>query len=460
MTRFLITVLRISEVLAQESPAKVEAALSSSFDLSLAYENIVSRIYKSNPKGFVILRWVLFAMYPLTLEQLRFAYAIEEGMEDLNPKQLPFTTFINSTLGLLVLDRESNTVRIAHSTMKDYIPKYLSEHFPDTNGHPLLARTCLTFLNFHALSNESDRARFGSGGDLSPFFEYAAFQWGHHAREAGDDEKTDNMAVKWLLSERMHQVHIVREEIQRYHFLSYAQPPSPLYEACYFGLCSTVATLLKTGQDVNALDSNGRGPLYSAVCQNRLAVIQLLFECQNLDVNIQDIDGVTPLHAASRLRHVNIVRLFLTLPTRIKLPSFLPSFLTSILRFFVSFFLQLPSNVKVNVQDNNGCTALSSAAKDGHKDIIELLLQHPDININIQDNDGWTALTRAVDGGHADTVRLLLENDDIDVPASRVGEAGFWESALASQLAVAPQGKHMSLPDDLRRQLREMANNE
>jgi hypothetical protein len=416
----------------------------------VAYENMISRISDSNPKGLKLLHWVLLAMYPLTLEQLRFACAIEQGMKNLDPEQhLPFhQNFITSTLGLLVQDSESNIVRFVHPTFKDYLTEHACRYFSDR--HSLLARTCLTFLNFDAFSTESGRGRFYNGGDLNPFFEYAAFQWGHHAREAGDDKEICDMAVQWL-SERMPQVHNVREKIRQHDILSYVQPPSPLYEACYFGLCSHVAKLLELGHNVNALDSRRRGSLYSAVWQNRLDVVQLLFKCWNLDINVQDEDGVTPLHAASRLGHIKMVQLFLTL-RRAKIPSFLPSFIRFFLCLFCRFFL--PTwNVDVNVQDKNGTTALASAAKQGYKDIVEMLLQHPDIDINARDKDGWTALTRAVDGDHADTVHLLLGNGDIDVLASRVGEAGFWESTLVSRLAVAPQGEHMSLPDDLRLQL-------
>jgi hypothetical protein len=211
-------------------------------------------------------------MYPLTVKQLRFAYAVNEATINLNPKQhLPFFDCIKETGGLLVVDREFNTVRFAHSTIKDHLVGHSHRYFPD--GHSLLASTCLTFLNLCDLSNEHGRSRFDRGGDLSPFFEYASFQWGHHARELGDDEKTGKMAMQWLLSECMHQVYTVCEKVHKYHFLSYVQPPSPLYEACYFGLCSPVAKLLKLGQDVNAPDSNGRRPLYSAVCQNHPAVV-------------------------------------------------------------------------------------------------------------------------------------------------------------------------------------------
>jgi hypothetical protein len=418
---------------------------------------MISRISNSNHKALKLFHWVLFAMHPLTLEQLRFAYAVEEGMDDLDPKQrLPFRTFIDLTLGLLIVDRVSNTVRVAHSTMKDYLTQHFFEHFPlaGTNGHLLLARTCLTFLSFRAFSTESGRARFHSGGDLSPFFEYAAFQWGHHAREAGDDKETCDMAVRWLLSERMQQVHIVRKKIRQFDFLSCdVKPPSPLYEACYFGLCSQVAELLSLGQDVTVLGSNGRGPLYSAVCQNHLAVVQLLFKCWNLDVNVQNDEGVTPLHAASRSGHLKIVQHFLTLP-RIKIPSFLPPSFRFFLRFFLRFFV--PSSwtwtVEVNAQDVNGWTALISAAQSGHTDIVDLLLQHPDIDINIRDNHGWTALTRAVDGGHTESVRRLLRNEGIDMAASKVREVELWES-VESGCELFAQGEHMSLPYDLRRQL-------
>jgi ankyrin repeat protein len=441
-------VLHIYDVLNQETPAKAEAAAAQSTrNLSLTYEKMLSRI---RPQGIKLLHWVLFATRLLTVEELRFAIAIEEGMVDLNPiRQLPFSSFLDSALGLLAVDSVEQTVRFAHATVKDYLAEHTSRYFSD--GHSLLARKCLTFLNFQALSSESGRARLRSGGNLSPFFEYAAFQWGHHAREAGDDRETLNMAVRWLLSERMRQVHSVRNKYKGYHWLSYVpDPPSPLCEACYFGLHSHVGKLLEFGQGINTLDSNGIGPLYSAVWHNRLAVVQLLFQYRNLDVNVQTTDLVTPLHAASWLGHTDIVRLFLTMHSN-RFPFFLRSFLRS---FLPSSWMRV---VEVNAQDKHGWTALSSAAKHGFDDIVDLLLQHPDTNINVRDMHGWTALTRAVDGGHADTVRRLLRNKNIDVAASRVGEVGFWESIPPSVFA---QGKHMSLPYDLHLQLGlpEMAN--
>jgi hypothetical protein len=178
-------------------------------------------------KGLKLLHWVLFANCPLTLEELRFAIAIEEGMTDLDPKrQLPFASFIDWALGLLILDSEENTVRFAHLTIKDYLRDNVSFYFSD--GHSLLARTCLTYLSFTALSSDRGRTRFQEDGDLFPFFSYATYQWGHHARKAEKDTKTCAMTIKFLLCERFRHLHDLRSAYRKHSALSL-----PLHEACY-----------------------------------------------------------------------------------------------------------------------------------------------------------------------------------------------------------------------------------
>jgi hypothetical protein len=69
---------------------------------------MLSRI---SPQGNKLLHWVLFANRLLTVEELRFALAIEEGIVDLNPRsQLPFSSFLDSALGLLAVDSVDKTV--------------------------------------------------------------------------------------------------------------------------------------------------------------------------------------------------------------------------------------------------------------------------------------------------------------------------------------------------------------
>ena len=49
----------------------------------------------------------------------------------------------------------------------------------------------------------------------------------------------------------------------------------------------------------------------------------------------------------------------------------------------------------------------------GHKDIVELLLNHSDkIDLNAKDNDEWTPWMFACQFGHKDVVQLLLDHSD------------------------------------------------
>jgi ankyrin repeat domain-containing protein 50 len=379
---------------------------------------MLSRIH---PQGLKLLHWVLFARRLLSLEELRFAVAIEEGMTDLDPKrQLPFPSFIDFALGLVVVDSKERTVRFAHLTIKDYLADHILQYFPD--GHGLLARTCLTYLSFSALSTDTGQTRFLEDGDLYPFFEYAGWEWGHHARESEDDTRTHEMAGNWLLSERFTQVRDVRRAVRGYHTWLCDVAQSSLHETSFFGLHSFTAKILEAGsKNINARDSDQMTPLHYAVFYKHLAVSKTLLQYHNLDVNVQDKWGDTPLCEASRNGFSDIIPIL----------------------------LQHPS-IEINFQKEDGQTALQIAAHLGQTDITHLLLQHPTIDINCSDKNGWTALTAAVDCGHADIVRLLLAHKDIDISASRVGEPGFWVSI--SQKFYS-EGECMTLPLDLRLQL-------
>lgn len=70
--------------------------------------------------------------------------------------------------------------------------------------------------------------------------------------------------------------------------------------------------------------------------------------------------------------------------------------------------LLLDAGAAVNLQDEDGSTALMCAAEHGHAEIVRLLLSHPDCDTSIVDVDGSTALKIAVDAGHSNSVGFLL----------------------------------------------------
>ena len=64
--------------------------------------------------------------------------------------------------------------------------------------------------------------------------------------------------------------------------------------------------------------------------------------------------------------------------------------------------------IDVNAKNSEGYTALILASSNGHKEIVEMLLEKG-ADVNAKDSDGWTALMWASRNGHTETVTILLE---------------------------------------------------
>lgn len=73
------------------------------------------------------------------------------------------------------------------------------------------------------------------------------------------------------------------------------------------------------------------------------------------------------------------------------------------------------NEVDVNVRDNIGETALSSAATNGRESIVRLLLEQNEIDVNARDILGQSPLFRAVRSQIISVVELLLATDGIEV---------------------------------------------
>ncbi|XP_063704648.1 uncharacterized protein LOC134834054 [Culicoides brevitarsis] len=87
--------------------------------------------------------------------------------------------------------------------------------------------------------------------------------------------------------------------------------------------------------------------------------------------------------------------------------------------------------VDLEIEDLNGQTALNIAARNGHPEIVKLLLNHSrGADVNHPDRDGWTPLRSASWGGHTEIVKMLIAHPGCKIDrADREGRTALRAAA-------------------------------
>jgi len=84
---------------------------------------------------------------------------------------------------------------------------------------------------------------------------------------------------------------------------------------------------------------------------------------------------------------------------------------------------QLISYVEVNcVEKVDGNSGLMIAAREAHADVVNYLLDNPQVDVNLSNKFGYTALMLAAQNGCMDILDMLLEIDSVDLDV--VNKAG------------------------------------
>ncbi|KAL3248913.1 hypothetical protein ABHI18_011846 [Aspergillus niger] len=157
--------------------------------------------------------------------------------------------------------------------------------------------------------------------------------------------------------------------------------------------------------DINCCDRFGYAPLTLAAYKGSCHVARKLL-ASGADFNAQDTNGLTALHIAACEGD----------------------------RLVVELLLQHPE-VDVNAQDTDGFTALHIAAGEGHVPVVELLLQHPRVDVNVQGTDGLTALHIAAGEEYSPIVELLLPKPKLDVKTQDIeGLTAIHDAAYEGRL--------------------------
>ncbi len=319
-------------------------------EINETYERDLEKVKKLKPaqkaRAIAILRWILFALRPLTVRELAEAIAatVDDSPESYPHDDLPdswekgyvdeqyVNSYIRRSCGSLVELRGHNenkplalhTVHFVHFSVKEYLlrsddlnngqSRLESICFPNGGKeHNRLARLCLQYLCYDVFGEKKsfeDKGRI----QVYPFLAYAAKSWYMHAlydHRMSEDimpwaEKLFNPSTSnWELWSRVFEgelglddetspLSLMGDEVSFVSSVSSIDepemlgkansPPSPVYYAALLGLTDIVKALQSQGLDCSAPGGIYGFPLQAAVRNSHQDTVQYLIQ-QGVDVN-------------------------------------------------------------------------------------------------------------------------------------------------------------------------------
>ena len=302
-----------------------------------------------------VLSWIICAKRHLITLELQLALAVEIGKPKLDKGNLTqIEDMVSVCAGLVTVDEETNIIRLVHYTTQEYFERTRGKWFQ--NAETSIAAICVTYLSFCDFESgfcQTDY-EFEQRLWLNQLYNYAAHNWGNHAREAStlcqevigflESKPKAEAASQALLAIKGYLLHSdYSQEVPR--------QITGLHLAAYFGLKEAMIALLENGHDLSSNDSYYRTPLSWAAEKGHEAVVKLLLE-KGAEPETKDQGDWTPLLHAAGNGHEAVVKLL------------------------------LEKGAELETKDKSGQTPLPYAVENGHKAIVKLLLEKGARNYN------------------------------------------------------------------------------
>jgi ankyrin repeat protein len=262
--------------------------------LDKAYKDVMERIDGQKP-GFrqiaeKVLSWITCARRPLTTSELQHALAVVVGDYKLDEDNLEQTErMVSVCAGLVTIDEESGIIRLVHYTTQEYFERTQRQWFPKAESE--ITTTCVTYLSFDTFKSgycRSDK-EFEQRLQLNKLYDYAAHNWGHHAREASTScQGSIEFLQKQAQVEASSQALLAKKTYSSDTRYSQRFPRNitGLYLAAHFGLEAIFQPLLAAEKaNVDLKDNYGRTPLSRAAENGHEGVVKLLLAAEKVDVD-------------------------------------------------------------------------------------------------------------------------------------------------------------------------------
>ena len=182
-----------------------------------------------------------------------------------------------------------------------------------------------------------------------------------------------------------------------------------LHWASLKGMLEVVEKLIEKGADVNKQNEDGYTALIGACDKGMLEVVEKLIE-KGADVNVQGAYGNTALILACDRKHTD-----------------------------VALALLEDDNIKVNLVNNRGHTALHQASIKGMLAVVQKIIAK-DADVNVRDKSGDTALMIACIYRNTHVALALLESKDIEVDlANNRGKTALHQASRYEMLSIVEE---------------------
>ncbi|KAF6829983.1 ankyrin repeat protein [Colletotrichum plurivorum] len=365
-----------------------------------------------------VLSWVAFSVQPVTVDEVRHAFAVERQAGVLNDEYLPSKDLLTSSCaGVVVIDKESGQLRPIHDAVLKRIRE--SEHLPDDPNRDI-ATACLAYLSLSnfALSSPSE-------SDISelvqkyPLLRYASKHWLLHLnRVKNADQALETQTLDFLENKACLSVSF------RVHNPSSTNEISGLHACAYLGAESLAHSLLERKADLDARTETEQTPLHWTITYRKHEMAKLFLE-KGAQANARDGHGNSPLHTlVCSLCDVKDVE-----------GQAVQTDLSSNVRNLIILLVQ--NGADIDLEDRKGWTSLRRAIVYGKLGLAELLLDHGS-DVNRRFEDGWTALGHAAQHGMKPLVLLLLQyKANVDLREGDQGPSPLMKAIRQEHRSVA-----------------------
>ena len=450
---------------AESTPETVENILHSfPSNMNGYYSGVLDQLSLTDANGMArrILSMILMAVTPLRHDQLAEALAIRPectSTADLRKfKNMDIVNWVHSNCSQLIKSNGS-TFELVHYSLAEYLNQNIDKivatfGYDIPNAQLSMAQLCIRYMNFEDFRSrlqhfESEEAVF----EAYPFYKYASTYWPIHLRLCGDvvtqgmetfsqfldpdlnssNYKTWCSVMQWYTPYRvpwdgLPLLHVFAHYgcINAARAMVLLQKPFRgdsffvrMKKAGSFGM-RVFAVALGTpcfgiSVDVDELASFGKTALTCACETNEWEMVYLILE-HGAHPDGTPSDLTTPLSAAARRGHTDVVNLLLLAGATIDLPSrnpmgndpeLTPLHWACVNGHVAVVQLLLASGAKRDSLTSARDTPLLLAIENNHIQIAEMLV-HQGVDLSLSELSGTSPLISAARRGSLELVRLLL----------------------------------------------------